>query len=361
MKRLLALTALVLASGALAQTPGVYVLASPRSAFLLQWTEAGGQLTGSYQSVRINDATIPDLAVVNGAFTGTRQGTNVNLLFRGSVFGIAGGEVINATVANTGLTLNLPSTSGGFTKVVLSRGSLDSFTKAVNTVRATLAQERTRALAAQAARREEEERQRQAALARAVAQQTQRDRDNAVATARASIAQLDATLKAVAPLQKSVQDVRTYSSSAMSQLQTEVATYKRTFDAFRSCSDAAAYRDTNFDRIGDIYLKAQSENALEVEQLLQEASRLLGNLGFSRIQIDQAWTDVQAVYRGATLPADISSSVQSARSKLDAAVRALQATEADLRGYAQNSSRRAAQAKALFDVVDPDALPANCN
>jgi len=243
MKRRILVTIMCILSAAAAQSPAppVYIFNSKDNVFLIQWTEAGGQLTGSYQHARIDRVGMPVIKSQNAAFTGTRQGTSVNLLFRTTVFGVEIGNVINASLTPSSLILNLPSPTGGFSKVAFTKGSLNDYNTAVSKLQTTVAKEQQAVLDAN--RKRDEAARVAAREANLVARDASIKSLQQLISTGAALRRMSGELKAPATVARiSYKDALTLMRKMLSEL-------KSTLARERDCDRAVATRNTIVERM----------------------------------------------------------------------------------------------------------------
>lgn len=115
-------------SSASAQTGAqVFSFSTPSLTLLLQWAESNGQLTGAAQVVSVSPTKQTlGLEVTNASLNGTKSGASYAFVLSKALTGIGVNSLVG-TVSGDTLNIQIPSTTGGFTSLLLKRTTLDTF------------------------------------------------------------------------------------------------------------------------------------------------------------------------------------------------------------------------------------------
>lgn len=132
-----------LALGSAAAAPATFVKTYSNATHVLQWTEADGQLTGTFQQVYRTAANPPELKVTTLPFTGTRRSTTFTFQFNQSVLGFTDTRNWTGTLSGTTLTVTVSAGQGGLTTMAYTRSSTDAYNAAVKNLTAQVTAART--------------------------------------------------------------------------------------------------------------------------------------------------------------------------------------------------------------------------
>jgi len=355
---LLAVSVALVSSSANAATPPVFVYSGSSDVFLIQWTEANGQLTGSYQRVSIDRNNLPFLKTQNGAFTGTRQGSSVNLLFKAAVFGVEVGSVINGMVAKNTLTLNLPSASGGFSKVTFAAGTINAYNAATAKLKSIAmnqyqaAQAAAKKQAAATAAREAAEAKERSKLA---LDQDLADLQEAIRRASSLQSQADSIAAATRKALSSVPD-------GLKLLRQDLAEAQALMKSGASCDDIITGRAAILNRMEHEHLLLASDaNTLATQSIVAKVNDLNADIRRAQTELPDLRGSIIQGHKNLNLPIP-----QTLITKADAALKAantaavivasvLSLIDDDTKAY-----NRYLEAKRLIEQADSLPLPPSC-
>lgn len=211
-KRLASVLSLVLFAECQAVAPPTQYYASDASgAMYVAWTEdATGHIQGQVQVVSVDSNDPTKLKSTNAAFTGTRNGSDISIVF--STLSAYSGATWTGTLAWGSLSLVIP-TAGFPNRVTLQAGSFDDFQHAAQALQSAVASAQQQQAAAQAAAA-----QRQAAFDSLT--EASNDLSSAYTEARTSLATLRQLLPA-APTQRSIRAMYAVEWTRMQQVWTK--------------------------------------------------------------------------------------------------------------------------------------------
>lgn len=361
-KRLSLVLVGALASTAAAQS-NVYVYSTPRSAMLFQWTEANGQLTGFVQLALIDTVRSPKLTASSSPFTGTRQGSSINFLFRTGLFSLVSGGVLNGSLSAKGLLLNIPSEIGGFGKINLTKTTFVAYEKQVAQLRTIAAREAAQQLAAQ-----QKQRAREAAL---IAQQ-ERAAEQERARAFAALAQQDRAeaLRALEYRMSSAREALAAVSAAQSRTTQTPTTYRapllRMRDQLDRMRNALGDQKASCESLWATYENVRSTMLNELAPQVGGGDTALANAQLELDEVisnaqsaDQALTEILAEVQRASasvktaVDPKLVQQVNTLKTSLKSAVSKAQASKTTLAKLPQPGTR--AEADAVYDQLQ--ALP----
>jgi hypothetical protein len=129
-------------------SPKGYVLAVPTQAAFIRWTDKDKQLSGQLQIADLRDSKINS---ASNSFTGTQNGSDINITFTGSVWTDSlGGMSWTGTLKDKVLSLVVPGNDGKLNTVQFRAGTVEDYNNAVTDIQNKLSDALNQAQAAKA-------------------------------------------------------------------------------------------------------------------------------------------------------------------------------------------------------------------
>ena len=147
---------ILLLLGSASAAPVTFVKLYSNAAQVLQWTEASGNITGTFQQVFQTDTRLPELQTTTQTFTGLRSENTFTFQFSQSLLGFTDTRIWTGTLNGNTLNVTAPATQGGLNTVAYTRSTTDAYNAAVKTLTTQVTAARTQFEQQEAQRRTDE-------------------------------------------------------------------------------------------------------------------------------------------------------------------------------------------------------------